>query len=451
MRGEPTIGLRRDSLRQVGPGPAVKAMINEEDAPLLSALKAKRRALAEAARVPAYIIFTDRTLFEMAETRPETLDKMAAIGGVGAKKLDSYGTAFLQVINGDEKPLHPQRRKLAGREAGTTYGRLMQVQAGLTHGTTGQDKPMSCSASLVAKVAALHRPNHNALLEILVRGGLNDLPAHFWTFYNRRANLAPLQKEMIMLVVVSPAKKLNMTPTEGVTATEPAFAKNAQELARVARQLSLNALQKLMGLSVNLAQLNADRFAAFGSQDTKAAALAFAGDTYQGLEAATLDGDEMIWAQDHLRILSGLYGLLRPLDAIEPYRLEMGSRLKTAKGASLYAYWGGQLSEVLNAQAAKTGAKALVNCASQEYFGALDLARLTPQVINPVFMERKAGQAKIISFYAKKARGAMARYIVQHRLTDPEGLKDFDSGGYAYQPDQSDAKKWLFLRDYPEA
>ena len=254
-----------------------------------------------------------------------------------------------------------------------------------------------------------------------------------------------------MLVVVSPAKKLNMTPAGGVSATEPAFVENAQELAGVARQLSLGALQKLMGLSVNLAQLNADRFAAFGSQDTKAAVLAFAGDTYQGLEATTLDGDEMIWAQDHLRILSGLYGVLRPLDAIEPYRLEMGSRLKTAKGASLYAYWGDKLSEALNAQAVKTGAQALVNCASQEYFGAVDLARLTPQVITPVFMERKAGQAKIISFYAKKARGAMARYIVQHRLTDPEGLKDFDSGGYTYQPDQSDTKKWLFLRNYPEA
>ena len=254
-----------------------------------------------------------------------------------------------------------------------------------------------------------------------------------------------------MLVVVSPAKKLNMTPAEGVSPTEPAFSKNAQELAGVARQLSLGALQKLMGLSVNLAQLNADRFAAFGSQDTKAAALAFAGDTYQGLEAATLDSDEMVWAQDHLRILSGLYGMLRPLDAIEPYRLEMGSRLKTAKGASLYAYWGVKLSEALNAQTVKTDAQALVNCASQEYFGAVDLAHLTPQVITPVFMERKAGQAKIISFYAKKARGAMARYIVQNRLTDPEGLKDFDSGGYTYQPDQSDAKKWLFLRDYPEA
>ena len=167
LRGESTIGLRRDSLRQSDRRPAVKAMINDEDAPLLSALKAKRRALAEAAQVPAYIIFTDRTLVEMAENRPETLDQMAGIGGVGAKKLDSYGSAFLQIITGDEKPMHPQRRRLAGREAGTTYDQLMQVQAELTHGTTGLDKPLSCSASLVAKVAALHSPNPNALLEIL--------------------------------------------------------------------------------------------------------------------------------------------------------------------------------------------------------------------------------------------------------------------------------------------
>jgi len=249
-----------------------------------------------------------------------------------------------------------------------------------------------------------------------------------------------------MLVVVSPAKKLNMTPAGGVSATEPAFVENAQELAGVARQLSLGALQKLMGLSVNLAQLNADRFAAFGSQDTKAAALAFAGDTYQGLEAATLDGDEMIWAQDHLRILSGLYGVLRPLDAIEPYRLEMGSRLKTAKGASLYAYWGDKLSEALNAQAVKTGAQALVNCASQEYFWAVDLARLTPQVITPVFMERKAGQAKIISFYAKKARGFMSQFIIKNRITDVKDIRKFNIAGYKFNNELSTNDDLLFTR-----
>lgn len=252
-----------------------------------------------------------------------------------------------------------------------------------------------------------------------------------------------------MLVVVSPAKKLDMQPVDGLKSTEPAFSRNAVELAGIARDLSLDDLQTLMGLSTNLAQLNADRFAAFGSQDRKAAALAFAGDTYQGLEATSLDSDEMLWAQNHLRILSGLYGILRPLDAIEPYRLEMGSRLKTSQGASLYDYWGQQLSEALNEQAAATKSNVLVNCASQEYFGAVDLSALTPQVITPVFMEYKAGKAKIVSFFAKKARGAMARYIIQNRLTQSDDLKGFDSGGYSYQPDQLDAHKWVFLRDYP--
>ena len=252
-----------------------------------------------------------------------------------------------------------------------------------------------------------------------------------------------------MLVVVSPAKKLDMQPVDGLKSTEPAFSRNAVELAAIARDLSLDDLQSLMGLSTNLAQLNADRFAAFGSQDRKAAALAFAGDTYQGLEATSLDPDEMVWAQNHLRILSGLYGILRPLDAIEPYRLEMGSRLKTSQGASLYDYWGQQLSEALNEQAAATKSNVLVNCASQEYFGAVDLSALKPKVITPVFMEYKAGKAKIVSFFAKKARGAMARYIIQNRLTQSGDLKGFDSGGYSYQPDQSDAYKLVFLRDYP--
>jgi cytoplasmic iron level regulating protein YaaA (DUF328/UPF0246 family) len=204
-----------------------------------------------------------------------------------------------------------------------------------------------------------------------------------------------------------------------------------------------------MGVSETLAQLNVDRFAAFGTQDKKPAALAFAGDTYQGLDAATLTPEDMVWAQTHLRILSGLYGLLRPLDAIEPYRLEMGSRLKTSHGASLYDYWGTQISEALNAQALATNANALVNCASQEYFGAVDSSSLTPQIITPVFMEEKNGTAKIVSFFAKKARGAMARYIIQNQVQESEELRNFSSGGYRYQADQSDAHKMVFLRDHP--
>ena len=148
---------------------------------------------------------------------------------------------------------------------------------------------------------------------------------------------------------------------------------------------------------------------------------------------------------------SGLYGVLRPLDAIEPYRLEMGSKLKTHRGKTLYDYWGEQIAKALNEQAVATGSQFLVNCASQEYFGAVDRSTLTPQVITPLFKERKGGTSKIVSFFAKKARGAMARYIVQNRLTQVSDLLAFGSGGYSYQPDQSDADTLVFERDYPQA
>ena len=253
-----------------------------------------------------------------------------------------------------------------------------------------------------------------------------------------------------MLIVVSPAKKLDMAPIEGIDATNPIFQTQATELAAVARKLTAGDLQKLMRISENLGRLNADRFRDFGMMQAKPAALAFAGDTYLGLEAGSLDADEMAFAQDHLRILSGLYGVLRPLDAIEPYRLEMGSRLQTKRGKNLYDYWGDQISQALNAQAAEVGAKALINCASQEYFGAVARGALKLRVITPVFMEEKAGVPKIVSFYAKKARGAMARFIIQNRLKDPQAIKDFDSGGYRYNEELSEGDSWVFLRDYPE-
>ena len=252
-----------------------------------------------------------------------------------------------------------------------------------------------------------------------------------------------------MLIVVSPAKKLDMEPTKDILPTEPVFAEHARELAAVADKLSLDELQKLMGLSPSLAHLNAQRFGAFGKQRKKPAALAFAGDTYRGLDAASLDPHEMAWAQDHLRILSGLYGLLRPLDAIEPYRLEMGSRLHNEKGKTLYAYWGSELADALNKQAATTGAAALVNCASQEYFGAVDKNTLKIPVISPVFKERKNGKEKIVSFFAKRARGAMARFAIQHRITTPSGLMEFKGGGYEFKPGQSDAQTMVFVRDHP--
>ena len=253
-----------------------------------------------------------------------------------------------------------------------------------------------------------------------------------------------------MLVVVSPAKKLNMDPIDSFVATEPDFSMNVKELIDVTRKLSVEDLQNLMGISSNLAKLNAERFALFGKQKKKPAAFAFAGDTYQGLDAGSLDDDDMSWAQKHIFILSGLYGLLRPLDAIEPYRLEMGSKLKTTYGNSLYDYWGTKLSEALNLQAKNIKEKVLINCASQEYFNAVDISALELNVITPVFMELRDGKEKIISFYAKKARGAMARYIIQQRMTDTDRLEDFNVDGYVFQPDKSDKQKMIFLRNNQE-
>ena len=254
-----------------------------------------------------------------------------------------------------------------------------------------------------------------------------------------------------MLVVISPAKKLDMSVDARAPTTVPDFATDAATLAGVARDLTHDELRALMSISPALAELNAKRFADFGKQPIKAAALAFAGDTYQGLEAPTLDDEEMAWAQNHLRLLSGLYGVLRPMDAIEPYRLEMGSRLKTDKGRSLYEYWGTRLADALNAQADATGSQLLVNCASQEYFGAVDRGALAIPVITPVFKEIRDGRARIVSFFAKKARGAMARHIVQNRLSDMADLQGFSAGGYRYAAEASDGETIVFTRDYPEA
>ncbi|KPD13330.1 peroxide stress protein YaaA [Phaeobacter sp. 11ANDIMAR09] len=252
-----------------------------------------------------------------------------------------------------------------------------------------------------------------------------------------------------MLVVVSPAKKLDWSERDQEM-TFPAFQSDAIALNAVARDLTVPELMKLMHISEDLAKLNYDRFRDFQAdpktEDLRPAALAFAGDTYQGLEAASLEPEEMAWAQDHFRILSGLYGLLRPLDALQPYRLEMGSRLKNARGKNLYEYWGSQIAEALNAQAEEVGAQVLVNCASQEYFGAVDLKALKPQVVTPVFMEDKGGTPKVVSFYAKRARGAMARYVIQNRISDMAALQEFDTGGYAYQPTLSEPMKPVFLR-----
>ena len=261
-----------------------------------------------------------------------------------------------------------------------------------------------------------------------------------------------------MLTVISPAKRLDQTARvlpEGMDPTQPAFATDAARLARVAKSLSAAELCALMGISDALGRLNRDRFKAFRTvpapTDTWPAAFLFAGDTYAGLDAVTMAPDALRWAQRHLRILSGLYGALRPLDAIQPYRLEMGSKLANAKGADLYAFWGDKIAKALNAQAAEVGTKVLVNCASAEYFGAVDRRRLKLQVITPVFLEDRGGDAKIISFWAKKARGAMARFIADHQLTDAADIRGFNLGGYRFDAGRSAGDAWVFLRPALEA
>lgn len=250
-----------------------------------------------------------------------------------------------------------------------------------------------------------------------------------------------------MLTVISPAKRLDWAERD-IAMTEPRFAGDAVHLAGVARGLSEAELSKLMDISPNLAKLNAERFRDFeaAEADVRPAVLAFAGDTYQGLEAASLDAEDLRFAQDRLRILSGLYGVLRPLDAIRQYRLEMGSRLQNDMGPNLYAYWGDRIAEALREDARSLGTDVLINCASVEYFTAADRAALGLQVITPQFLEDKPGGPKIVSFYAKKARGAMARFIIERRLTDPESILDFDLGGYAHAPELSAPGKPAFLR-----
>ena len=250
-----------------------------------------------------------------------------------------------------------------------------------------------------------------------------------------------------MLVVVSPAKKLDMSPeVEKIKTSKPLFSDDTDRLVKAASQLSAENLQSLMKISPALARLNQERFNNFGNQERKPAAFAFAGDTYTGFDAKSLDEDALRWAQDHMRILSGLYGLLRPLDEIEPYRLEMGSRLKVENTSDLYAYWGSRLSNEINLQAKSTKSTLLLNCASQEYFKAVDNKSLELEVITPQFFELTSKGPKQISFYAKKARGAMARYVVENRIATIEDLIQFNLAGYSYNPKESSRFSPVFFR-----
>jgi cytoplasmic iron level regulating protein YaaA (DUF328/UPF0246 family) len=255
-----------------------------------------------------------------------------------------------------------------------------------------------------------------------------------------------------MLIVLSPAKALDFTAAPvAAPVSAPQLAEQTAELAKTTRKLRVIDLKRMMSLSDSLAKLNRERFQAFqpDSEDGLQAAFAFNGDVYMGLRARELDRKALAWAQDHVRILSGLYGVLRPLDVIQPYRLEMGVRIKTRRGQSLYDFWGPRISEQLDAALAGQKDRTVVNCASQEYFGAVDRAALRAPVISCRFLEEKDGEARILSFFAKRARGAMARYAIDNRIERATDLKAFDRDGYRFVKALSTDEEFTFARPQP--
>jgi len=254
-----------------------------------------------------------------------------------------------------------------------------------------------------------------------------------------------------MLLLLSPAKSLDYdTPAGDVPHTQPQFVAQASELIELLKQKSPQDIAQLMHLSDTLSGLNVARYQAwtpkFTAKNAKQAVLAFNGDVYEGLDAKSLDPQALAWLQNHVCILSGLYGVLRPLDYMQPYRLEMGTQLANAHGKNLYAFWGSQIAEHLNTRQAKDTAPVVVNLASVEYFKAVDLTTLKARVVECVFEEFKGGKYKIVSFHAKRARGLMARFVAQHALTKPEQLTAFDVEGYAYDAAASTPERLVFRR-----
>ena len=254
-----------------------------------------------------------------------------------------------------------------------------------------------------------------------------------------------------MLVVISPAKTLDFeTAYPNAKVTRPRMLNATSELVEQLRQYSSTDLQKLMGISSKLGDLNAERYQQwqlpFNKSNAKAALFAFQGDVYVGLDAQQFDQDGLDFAQQHLRILSGLYGLLRPLDLIQAYRLEMGTSLETGRGRTLYDFWADDITKAINKDLKAIKSQTLVNLASNEYFNSISTEALKAEVITPVFKDYKNGKYKILSFFAKKARGAMSAYIINKHITDPTALKKARVDGYQYSANDSDANKWVFLR-----
>ncbi len=257
-----------------------------------------------------------------------------------------------------------------------------------------------------------------------------------------------------MLAVLSPAKKLDLEPVDypGL-ASEPSLGKHTEILARAAKKLSVSELQDLMKLSDNLAMLNYERFKSFRlngrSNSAKPAVLTFNGNVYEGLDAGSLSAADIEFSQDHVRILSGLYGVLKPMDKIQPYRLEMGRKLATERGMNLYQFWGSVIAETLMEDMADHGDKTIVNLASNEYFKAVDKKALNAPIIEAKFLNIKDGEARNLMFYGKKARGMMARWIIDNRIDKADDLRGFNVEGYKYDKSQSTEAHMIFTRKQP--
>jgi len=254
-----------------------------------------------------------------------------------------------------------------------------------------------------------------------------------------------------MIVLLSPAKTLDYETADTVTdLTVPQFTAEANRLIRILKKKSVEEIKRLMHISDNLAVLNRTRYKTFSkeytAENSKSAIMAFKGDVYTGLEAESLDDYSLSYISKHVRILSGLYGLLRPFDRMQPYRLEMGTRLENKKGTNLYHYWGSAISKQLNKRLTELEADTIVNLASNEYYKAVDQKKLKARVINIDFREEKEGEYKFVSFFAKKARGTMTRFIAEHKITDAADLRGFDYDGYRYAEESSTPEQLLFVR-----
>ena len=255
-----------------------------------------------------------------------------------------------------------------------------------------------------------------------------------------------------MRIVISPAKTLDFdTPAKTKRHSQPQFLEESTELIEVLKKLSSTELQSMMSISEKLANLNAERFKSwqrpFTPENAKQALFAFQGDVYTGLDANTLDSKAITYLQKKLFILSGLYGLLRPLDLMQAYRLEMGTRLTTPKGNTLYQFWDNKITDALNTELSKEKNPTLINLASNEYSKAINTKQLNAEVITPVFKDYKNGQYKVISFLAKKARGAMVNFLATEEIKNTEDIKNFCADGYAYQKNLSNSSQWVFTRN----